>query len=286
MNLRWYEVPEEMATVMAERRRQGDSFSKIGRDYKIDRRVVARIVQSVEEKQSDRLLIRRDMLSRLFKSHLDDMEQAAAILLLLTAAPSLTGRLLPSYVEIEPGLVATLQSKFVPVEPGLPVAMNAADKTWAEVKERVQEHIANRKAMATVEGLRQHITDLWLQVKKWEEAANECHQGWNTLMKQATVIGIQVDSMEPSVNVAFELMSTGNQYTEEAELMQPFKQRLDGPSDVAERLLYSPPTRRDLSILRSRLDKLEGIYSELEAMLISPQLQKSLITGHCQYCPV
>lgn len=286
MSLRWYEVPEEMATVMAERRRQGNSFSKIGRDYKIDRRVVARVVQSVEEKQSDRLLIRRDMLSRLFKSHLDDMEQAAAILLLLTAAPSLTGRLLPSYIEIEPGLVATLRSKFVPVEPGLPVAMNVADKTWAEVKERVQEHIANRRAMATVEGLRQHITGLWLQVKKWEEVANECHQSWNELMKQATGVGIQVDSVELSVNAAFELMSTGNQYTEEAELLRPFKQRLDSPSDVAERLLYSPATRHDLSILRSRLDELEDIYSELEAMLISPQLQKSLITGHCQYCPV
>lgn len=286
--MRWYEISDDQAALMAERRRQGDSWVEVGKEFGLERRAVAKVVKQFEEKQSQRAVIRREVLAQSFKDHLSDMEKAAKVLLNLTAAPSVRDTLVPSSLEIEPSLVARLRGGLLysggialgpsnghPPERYLRVpGMTEADKAQLELEERIEARMADHRARATVEALNQHVTNLWRQVAKWEQVAKEYDQSWKELVRQAAKVGIRPESVESVVKIALGWSPDSDEWKKE--------ERAHSAPDIAKRLLRTP----GLFLFRESLAELESMSNKLEEMLSPANLRKTLVTGTCRYCPI
>lgn len=277
MSQRWYEIPEEKVALMAERCDQGDSFSKIGRDLGIDRRAVAKAVQQFKDRQSGRAVIRPGVLAQLFREHLDDMKRIARVLLELTASPSLTDSLLPSKPDIKKALAERL-----PLEFFSPLYRKDAE---LDLTGRVALRLAQRRGEAAIEGLKEHMPTLEDKIKEWQQSAMGYEKSWDQLEQQAISIGIPSDLIEPSIKLALERVPALG----EEESLPRFREQgvvINGPEHFANILLQRPAARRPLQVFWQNLNELEAVCNGLEEMLSPPQLEKSLVIGHCQYCPV
>jgi hypothetical protein len=286
--MRWDQVPEEKKALIIERRNRGESFSKIGRDLSIDRRVVAKIFREEKERQSGRAVIRPGALTELFHEHREAMETVATGLLQLTASPLLRGSLLPREPNIEdalyprnpklPGLAKFLKTWL------LPVMGKEKEKADLELYRAVEQRLAQRRLDAAFEGLLEHISGLKDQIAKWKEIAAGYKETWEQLEEQAIGSGVSPDQVEVSINRAIEGLPA---FTGEETLPRPKKTKpTDSVGQFADILLQRPDSRRLLQVFSQKLGELNAVYQELEEMLGPPRLDNALVVGHCRYCPV
>lgn len=279
---RWYEISEELEASIIERHERGESFSKIGREVGLDRRVVAKVIRRFEERKFNPVIIRRNEIAQLFHTHLDNMKSAAFALLELIASPKLRGSLLPSEPDIMPALTSRLALEFRTQYIRLP-NMTEAEEAELELRERIQLRLATRRAEAAITSLQEHILGLRDEIGKWQEMAVKYKENWECLKKQAMGNDVPAELIEPSVKLA--LQATG---VEEENL--PYLGKQEAPTDRLESyktiLLQRPATRLPLEAFSENLTRLNAIWKKLEEMVSSPQLEKALLNGHCRYCPV
>lgn len=287
--MRWDQIPEEKKALIIERRKRGESFSKIGRDLGIDRRVVAKIFREDEERQSGQAVIRPGALTELFHEHREGMETVATALLQLTASPLLRGSLLPREPNIKQALYPLnpklpALAKFLKTWPLTVMGKEEAEKTDLELWQAVEWRLARRRLNAAFEGLLEHISGLKEQIAKWEEVAAGYNEIWKQLEKQATSNGVPPDLVEASVKRAVEGLAT---FTGEEILLRPKRTKpAAGVDQFADILLQRPDSRRLLQVFSQKLGEINAVYQELEEMLGPPQLDNALVVGHCRYCPV
>lgn len=287
--MRWDQISEEKKALIIERRNRGESFSKIGRDLGIDRRVVAKFSREDEKRRKEQAVIRPGVLTELFHEHREAMETVATALLQLTASPLLRGSLLPGEPDIKQALY--------PLNPKLP-ALARFLKTWplpvmgkGEAKEAdlelwraVEQRLARSRLNAAFEGLLEHISGLWEQIAKWKEIAGSYKEAWEQLEKQAISNGVPPDLVEASVKRAIEELAT---FAEEERILRPKRTKpAAGVDRFADILLLRPDSRRLLQVFSQKLDELNAAYEGLEEMLSPPGLDHALVAGYCKHCPV
>lgn len=283
MSQRWYEIPDETVALMAEKSDQGQSFSKIGEELSIDRRVVAKAVRHFNDKRSGRATIRSDALIEVWREHLDDMKKAAVVIVELTASPSLRDSLLPSEPDVESRLMAQRPTEFVPQYNV--ATMGKSLPTESEFKSRVELRLAQRRYEAAIRGLKEHIPVLEDKVKEWQQSAMTYKESWDQLRQKAISIDIPDDQIEPSVKLALKRPPAWGE-EEDLSYLRRAATITNGPDNLATILLRRPATKRPMQVFWQARNALEAICKELEVMLSPPQLMKDLVTNRCQYCPV
>lgn len=282
--MRWDQLPEEKKGLIIERRNRGETFSKIGRDLGIERRVVAKVFREDEKIQSGRAVIRPGALTQLFHEHLEAMEIVATALLQLTASPLLRGSLLPGESDIKEALhplnpKLPVLAKFLKSWPLPEMGKGEAEEADLELWKAVERRLARRRLKAACEGLMEHIPGLEYQIAKWKEVATGYKEAWEQLEEQATSKGIPPDQVEASIKQAVEQLPA---FPGEETLPRPKRAR----GGLADILLQRPDSRRLLQVFSQKLGELNAAYEQLEEMLGPPRLDIALVKGHCQYCPV
>lgn len=282
--MRWYEISDEKRVLMMERYRRGDSFSQIGRDMHIDRRVVARIVREDGEKQSGRAAIRRDELARLFHEHREAMEKVAKVLLELTASPSLRDSLSPGDPDIDSALASRLPAEFA-LKYALPPETPGGEAVDTELKQRVELRLGQRRGKAAFEGLKEHIPALEAAIRNWRQAAIDYQEGWDQLKAPAASYGVPPDVAECGLKLALQRIPT---FTQE-DVLPRFREpgpAPEAPERFARLWLQNTSHRRLLQGFSQRLEQLNAAYDKIEEILGPPRLDNALVAGHCQYCPI
>lgn len=289
--MRWYEIPEDKKAEMIERHKRGDSFSKIGKDMIIDRRVVARIVREGETMESRRLVIRHEELVHLFRTHLADMKKAAEILLDVAAGPLVRKGLLPPVGKTSGALdrlashfkedrrISYLRSRGTDPEAYSGIAITT------DLSDAVELRMAKRRAKAAFEGLRAHVEEYQQALGNWKQTAGTYRKNWENLKEQGTMGGIPEDSFEQIVAVALEHLPEAD----EEDSLPRYRGGVERDVQTEQhyhKLLHQPDAKRALKVFRQSRKDLEEAYSHLEAILSSPKLDNALVIGHCQYCPV
>lgn len=285
MKPRWYEIPEEKAALMFERRQRGESFSKIGRELGMERRAVAKIVGQFEEKQSGRSAIRRDALAQVFRDHLDDMKKAVNIILEVTASPSLRGSLLPPEAKVEAILVDRLSARLGPSWRISQSEISPEAEWQAELKEAVERRLSQRRARAALWGIKEHVANLETMIYAWEEAAAGYEKGWKQLW-QAIGKNVPEDLIEKGVKLALQRVASLSDEDSLPRFTGGKRDVSDGPEHFCNIMLQEPGSKRALQIFRQNLTQLERAYERLEDLLSPPQLDQALVAGRCKYCPV
>jgi hypothetical protein len=282
--MRYSEVPEEKRALIIERHKRGDSFSKIGRDLGVDRRIVARIAREDEEQQAGQVAVRRTELARVFHEHQDALKEVARTILELTASPLLRGNLLPVETKIEPMLIRRPEDEPRQFYGHLP-NMSEAEESQIELKEAVARRLSSLRWKAAIQGLKEHIPVLEVDIRKWEEAASEYRDSWDQLKQRAISEGVPSEQIEQSARRALQQMPE----TDREDWLPSFREpaatndKIEGFTRV---LLQKPSNRRLLKMFSQRLNELDTAYEKLEETLGTPQLDNALVRGHCQYCPV
>jgi len=187
MSVRWYEIPADTVALMAERHSNGDSFSKIGHDVGIDRRVVARAVREFETNQSAWTTIRSGALAEVFREHTNDMRDAANMLLEVTASLSFANTLSSGDTDIESEVINKLTKVFMP-NTRLP-------NTGANEAARVaQQRLAEHRAKAALQGLQEHVPALQAKLEHWNERAHH-HTTEETRHHLDAIYGVLVEML-------------------------------------------------------------------------------------------
>lgn len=285
MTQRWYEIPEETVALMAERSAQGDSFSKIGEELGIDRRVVAKAVRQFNDTRAGRANIRSDALAEVWREHLNDMETAAVVFVRLTASPSLRGSLLPADRDIESALPGELTEELSGEKAILWGMEETEEGRKTDLENRVERRLAERRARAAFDGLKEHIPALEDKIKEWQQSAATYKETWDQLRGQAIGIGISDEQIEPSVKLALKRLPAWGE-EEDLSYLKGVAATTNDPEHFANILLQRPATKRPMQLFWQSHNDLEAVCRQLEEMLSRPQLKKALVTSRCQYCPV
>jgi len=275
-----YQVSDEVALRWVERRLRGDSFSKIGADEGFPRRFVAKVIQRYEMKGriEESAVARRNVRAEFLKEHLQELETVAYNLLGITAAPSLWGKLFVTIEDIEDELLASIEKSLGPPWSGEVKVAGG----WEDFKEKLQRRQTKHHAKAVIEDLKEHMPDVWPEVKVWEQTALRYTESWRQLEKQTKDIGVAPELIEPGIREALNLMSTY-----EAKDNPPrTSAKPETASDVALWLFRTPPLRKSLELFRRHLESLEAAYRQLEDILNPLELRKALLERRCRHCPL
>lgn len=288
------EVSSEQAQRWVELHRRGWSYTKIEREDRVPRRVVARVIRQHEEAQrlEEAAGARRDVAASYLREHFQMLEVGGRFLLQLLAPPPIRGTLAPEFPELEVALHGRLK-EWLMGKMGYGVLLPASDKSIAEVgqpehQRQLDERAAEQQSRAILEGLKEHLPGLWPLVKRLTFSANEYRIDWERLQDECVTAGLSTSAADSAIETAVKLM--GKQ-------AQPKTARERAPSNVrdeeqteilntAQRLLQSKPIEQDLHDLAGKLSEWQKLFEQLEEMLGPHQLRRTLVTTRCQFCPV
>jgi DNA-binding MarR family transcriptional regulator len=284
---RRYQVDDITAALMAERHASGDSFSKIARDFKIERRAVARIVRQFEQRKFGVATIRRDSLAQLFVEHVDDMKRVARVVLELTAPPSIRGTF-TIITDIERQVVERLTTELSPTQTRFlkpPPFSNPEEEADVELHRRVLLRLGLRRAKVSLESLKTHVPVLKEKIDRWQNTAAAYQKSWYEVERQAVRAGVAADLVDSFIRKVLDVKR--DWATQES--LPAVLRRLNIDTQTAQLLkgfLENPASREAFETFYELLNRLESIYDELEEIASFPRLDKALLSTHCQYCPV
>ena len=103
MSPRKYEFATEQVEEWVRKRRRKASFSQLGKEYGVDRRVIARAVRKVEASGEDQgAPARLQLTTEFLREHVEEIQTAAAYLLEVMAADALGARFPVGDESVEP----------------------------------------------------------------------------------------------------------------------------------------------------------------------------------------
>ena len=281
-----YDVTEETAAEWLRRSQQKESFSQLSRVYRVERRTIAKTVRRLEiRQQEDRgISARGQLVAEFLREHLEETEVAAHYLLEIMAEDALGGRLPTGERSVESMLIDKLRGRFMPGKPQESTVAANVDVTSSNLRKRVEERLAERRARATVQGLQAHLPEAWALTQAWEEERRQCAQQWKKLQQQADRTGISSRLLEAGVKTALQELFEGDQQV--GKVRYTVKIRKDGDSaGVNNLLLANPAARTTLMELRSRLRRFQHLYEQIEDKFAFPSLRKTLLATRCVSCP-
>jgi|GEM_PF-2576119 len=288
------EVSPEQAQHWVDLHRQGWSYSKIEREIRMPRRVVARVIRQLEEAQrlEEAAGARRDVAAGYLREHFQTLEVGGRFLLQLIAPPPVRGTLAPEFPEVEGALLARLK-EWLMGKMGYGVLLPASDKSIAEVgqpehQRQLDERAAEQQSKAILEGLKEHLPGLWPLVKRLTFTANEYRLDWERLQDECFTVGLSASAADAAIETAVKLMGKQAQPKTASE-RAPSNVKDEEQTEIlntAQRLLQRKPIEQQLKELAGKLGEWQKLFEQLEEMLGPHQLRRTLVTTRCQFCPV
>lgn len=285
------EVSIEKAQRCLELRRQGWPYAKVGREVNLDRRVVARVVE--EQEKAKRLQevasARREVAGAYLREHIQSIEAACHHLLELALPPYLRSELAYATTNVEGELLSWLKEQFFLSKGYIPVMGHTIQQDYPEGRRLVDACVADREAKETIQALREHLPSVWPLVDEWERLAGrynaELRKSLTELERLGSGIGISPKFVKQGMQEAIKLIHKSGLFNDEEPLAQHFGE-VKKPVEAAGRILQSPAARQEMKRLAPYLNELGHIFNRLQEMLSPSHLRKSLIAGHCNFCPV
>ncbi len=278
------EVNDELAYRWCERRRRGDSYSKIAADEGFERRLVGRVVTNFNRQAylDEGTALRREIRAELLREHLEKLEKTAWELLRLTAGLSLEERCIrPRNIDgplaslgIELALINSL--KVLLAETKKPVSSTDS------IEWRLRNHMFQREATAIVRDLKTHLPDIWVQVGVWEYATTEYLDNWRKLENHAKNNGIQARSIESGIQEGLRYLSM----SQNEESFPPYRSNSHTPQEIGLWLFRNHEARGLLESLGNSFQGVKAEFNRLEGMLIPSELRHALLKRECAHCPM
>jgi len=289
-----FEVSPEQAQRWVELHRRGWNYSRIEREDRVPRRVVSRVIRQHEEAQrlQEAAGARRDVAAGYLREHFQMLEVGGGFLLQLVAPPSIRGTLAPQFPELEVALPGRLKD-WLMGRRGYNVFLPDSDKSLAELgqpehQQRLDERAAEQQSQAILEGLKEHLPGLWPFVKRLTFTANEYRLDWKRLRDKCVTPGSSPSSADAAIETAVKLIRKEAQPKTGVKGV-PRNVREREPTEIAntaQRLLQIAPIQQQLEELARELSEWQKLFEQLDEMLGTHRLRRTLVTTRCQFCPV
>lgn len=282
---RKYEVSDQVAWRWVERRRRGESFSRIAQDEEVDRRIVAKIVRRFERREALREAVgaRRDVAADFLREHFEEMTLVATTVLGLLAPPSVTEEFAPApYEDIEASILARLE-----VVMYLEIKQHslATYDTERPISRNLKQRAAALRSRAMLEGLKEHLPNLWPAVERTNSTLGLYRSLWNGAEEELLGSGFPPETARLAMEKTIEAVRGQSQTRPGEEVARgPAGPGVPLDRDVQQAIeVVGKGKFFDLSQL---LDGMDKEFRELERILSPPLLQKALVASRCRYCPV
>jgi len=280
MNVSWKKIPgnerERMIVQWVEKRHHGDSWSKIAREFGVDRRTVRDNVKEYEKRQSGTNNVRPNILADIFQQHREEMHKAAEILLFIIYKSSPIYSLSPIGVDnVEQELISRMMERISPYRLMPPGEPEPGEK-------ELEQHLKEVRVNKAINGLKQHIPSIQAKIDRWQQLSQEYQSIWNRLKAAMKKIQVPDDWLSDSVKIALELLPSWDDNKQYGRLPK----EASSPEYYSQILLNRSEAKMHLQNLHKLLQDMDKLYMELENQLTFPQLDTSLALGHCDYCSI
>jgi len=278
--------------------RQGANYSEISKQTGIERRKVSVIISEMEKEARLREIgnARRDVAAEFLKEHINDLEQASFYLLGvmspgfwvsdLSVMPTNIKQMLYNYLKSSSFKPETFKTYSFPENAFGTIPKNDPFM----IKQIVNPILAENLATEIIIALNEHIPELWPLVNQWENNAEEYNLAKIEIVplikKYAVELTQNKKSIEIGIGRSILLVSAEDPDSEDESLVPNNSYKKDTQEYIAQKIIENRQTKQQLKKFRPALVELNDKYEKIVTMLSRSELNKILIRGHCQYCPV
>jgi hypothetical protein len=286
------EISEEIKTRCCELHwNQGWSYTKIGREVKLDRRTVSAIIRKREElkRRAEIGSARRDLAGEYLKGHFADLEYALRELLQLTVPPYLRGSLASLPTDLESVLMSRINERsFRERGMYIPTMGHTIEETFPESMMVVDRRIANRETEEIVTALKEHFPRTIELINRWDRAA----EIYDPLLKElkgklktlAVTLQVGEEEIEKAIQPIIAHIHDKGSLSEDEPTVGLF-QKSDKATDITRQILEDKQTVQEIKKLTPYLHDFDHVFEELEKMASPSTLRKEFLTGRCRLCP-
>ena len=290
-------VPEDTVKEWQKLHKDGWDFTAIGKQYEVDRRIVAKRIREYERREMMYLdeTARRDLAVKKLDEHFKDLELAAQGLWRLSVSPMLTGRLRPYEDDYSPRfpdllLASTYELRQVFVSrwgQNWRLSPDGSGPVWRpqDPVPEPYESEARRQADNLIAGLKEHFPEIAPLLEDWNGIVQRYRQTWFKLQQEWVGQGF---SDYQVVEALEELLWTSVQGVTEGfgEGRTRGVSEGSGSENVYQRMYQSGDVRDRLPEMADCLRQLESISMQMEQVLGPGQIRNGLLKTRCRYCTV
>jgi hypothetical protein len=278
--------------------RHSANYSQISKQTGIERRKVSGIISEMEKEARLREIgnARRDVAAEFLKEHINDLEQASFYLMGitspaywvsdLTTMPTNIKQMLYNYLKSSSFKPEAFKSPSFP-EKGL---MKISKTDPFMIKQIVNPILAEKLAIEIIIALNEHLPELWPLVNQWEKNADDYNLVMSEMLPliKQSVTGLTNNSklQEAGIGRSILLVSAEDPDSKDESLLPNSSYKKDTKEYITQKIIANSQIRQQLNKFSPSLIELNDIYEKIVALLSRSELNKRLISGHCQYCPV
>ncbi len=265
------------------------SFSAIGRELKIDRRIIAKVVAEREQAQRWQELAgaRRDVAAKYLDIHVADLENLSRDLLELTIPPDLKSKNTSVETHIEEVLARKTEEHLRGRVTRIPVMGHTVEQDYPEETLLVDARLFRRQARELIEAHQEHFPSVWLILTERQNLGVK----YNAALKQFTEeferacenAKIPLDLRKPAEQ---ELMKRPVPDSDEDQFFVKRSSTVLTPEQAADQLMNGHILKPALKSLVQYRGSLQRLFERLEDDLTPGRQHTTILTGHCRYCPV
>ncbi len=280
-------TPEQLQRSLELRDRRW-SFSAIGRELKIDRRIITKVVTEREQAQRWHELAgaRRDVAAEYLRKHVRDLETLSRDLLELTIPPGLKSKNLSVETNVEDVLARKTEERLSGLA-HIPVMGHTVEQDYPEETLLIDARLFRREARELIQAHQEHFPSAWERVSEWQKLGVQ----YNAALKKFTEefergcenAKIPRDLRKPAEQ---ELMKRGFPDSDEDRFLVKQPGTVLTPAQAADQLMNDHTLKTALKSLVQYRVSLRRLFEQLEDELTPSRRLRTILTGHCQYCPV
>jgi hypothetical protein len=147
---------------------QGATYSKIGQEFHIDRRIIAKTIKVRDQVDRSKGLTdaRRDIAATYFNEHIKNLELVSRNVLELTIPPQLRHVPLLEAVDLERALFI----KFKDLASAKKEKDHAIEEGSLEATRFIDIRMAENEARETIQAHKEHFPSCWQKIRHWQSS--------------------------------------------------------------------------------------------------------------------
>jgi hypothetical protein len=259
---------------------QGATYSKIGQEFHIDRRIIAKTIKVRDQVDRSKGLTdaRRDISATYFNEHIKNLELVSRNVLELTIPPQLRHVPLLEAVDLERALFI----KFKDLASAKKEKDHAIEEGSLEATRFIDIRMAENEARETIQAHKEHFPSCWQKIRQWEKLAVQYNSAFDELENLSKTIQIPSSSIRSALFTVVKKMEAKDFSSErpiQLTISEPLKQ-------FTLKLTNHRLARRPLLLLIETKSGFDVIFKRLETILSSYQQHRIVLASRCKFCPV
>jgi len=290
-------VPEDTVKEWQKLHKDGWDLTAIGKQYGVDRRIVAKRIREYERREMMYLdeTARRDLAVKKLDEHFKDLELAAQSLWRLSVSPMRTGRLRPyedDYSPHFPDLLSALRHELRQVfvsrwGQSWRLSPDGSGPVWRpqDPVPEPYESEARRQADNLIAGLKEHFPEISSLIDDWNRTVKRYRETWLKLEHEMVGQGFSdsdvVQALEEFLRKSIQEVTEGF-----GEGRTRGNSGGSGLKNAYEHMYQSGDARDRLPEMTGCLRQLESISTQMDQILGLGQIRNGLLKTRCRYCTV